>query len=172
MSVIIPYNRERAVEYAKQHALVRDYSFFDFTDYGGNCTAYISQCLFAANGIMNPAPYTGWYYYGLDNRSPSWSGVEFFYEFLTNNSSLGPFARLCKVNEMQLGDLVQLKFYGYKAFTHTLIVTKVTDRGAMRSEKNLYVSANTFDALNKNLTQYNYKEIRFLKVLGVYSKEI
>ena len=169
MSVVIPYNREKAVEYAKKHALERDDSFFDFTDFGGNCTAFVSQCLFYANGIMNPFPVLGWYYYSNINRSPSWSGVEFFYKFMTNNSNLGPFAKVCDVKEVEVGDIVQLKFYGYDNFTHTLLITKITDEPSVRSAKNIYLSANTYDVFNKNLLTYHFKEVRYLKVLGVYA---
>lgn len=172
MSVIIPYNRARAVEYAKEHAFKRDLSFFDFTDFGGNCTAFISQCLFYANGIMNPTPHTGWYYYSNISRSPSWSGVEFFYKFMTTNTYLGPFMQVSDVKDMELGDIVQLKFYGYKDFTHTLMITKITDEPAVRTAKNIYLSANTYDVLNKNLLSYHFKEIRYLKVLGVYTQKL
>jgi len=168
MSVIIPYNRERAVEYAKKHAFERDDSFFDFTEYGGNCTAFISQCLFYANGIMNPTPFWGWYYYSVVNRSPSWSSVELFYKFMTTNTIRGPFMQVSDVKNMELGDLVQLKFYGYENFTHTLMITKITDYPSIRSARNIYLTANTYDVLNRNLLSYHYKEVRYLKVLGVY----
>ena len=171
MSVIVPYNRDRAVEYAKKHAFVRDGGFFDFTDFGGNCTAFISQCLFYANGIMNPLP-LGWYYYSSHRRSPSWTGVEIFYNFMTTNNYLGPFAKVSNVKDVTVGDLVQLKFYGYKNFTHTLMITKITDAGAMQSEKNMYLTGNTYDVLNRNMTTYHYKEARFLKVQGVYADKI
>lgn len=168
MANIIPYNRERAVEYAKKYAFVRDDAFFDFTNLGGNCTAFISQCLFYANGIMNPTPFWGWYYYSSYNRSPSWSSVEPFYKFMKTNTLKGPFLQVSEVKNMEIGDLVQLKFYGYANFTHTLMITKITDHPSVRSAKNIYLTANTYDMLDRNLTSYHYKEVRYLKVLGVY----
>lgn len=165
---IVPYERSRAVEYALKYSHTRNIEFFDFTDFGGNCTSFVSQCLYFANKVMNPSQFLGWYYYNLLDRSPSWTGVEFFFDFLTKNSTLGPFARTCTAKELELGDIVQLKFYGYNEFTHTLLVTKLTDQTNLRTEKNIYVTANTYDVKNKNLTSYHYKECRFLKILGVY----
>ena len=167
MRIILPYQREKAVEYAKKHVFVRDNQFFDFTEFGGNCTAFVSQCLYAANGIMNPSLWTGWYFYDVLNRSPSWSGVTFFHKFLIQNSSLGPFGKSCDVSELELGDIVQLKFSGYEYFTHTLLVTKMTS-SQKQTEKNIFISANTYDVLDKNLVQYNYAQARFIKILGVY----
>lgn len=73
MKTVEPYNRERAVEYANRYAFVRNPDFFDFVNLGGNCTNFISQCLYYANGVMNPTPVMGWYFYSINNRSPSWT---------------------------------------------------------------------------------------------------
>lgn len=165
MKTIQPYNRERAVFYAKKYAYIRDESFFDFTEFGGNCTAYVSQCLYFANKVMNPLPVLGWYYYSSFNRSASWSGVEFFYNFITSNKTLGPFGRLCKKEELELGDVVQLKFREFTSFTHTLIVTGIVGAG---QNKKILVSSNTYDVYNKNLSVYVYEKARFIKIEGVY----
>lgn len=163
---ILPYNRQKAVNYAIKYAYVRDPAFFDFTEFGGNCTAYVSQCLYHASQVMDPTPIFGWYYFSSYNRSPSWSGVEFLYNYLTTGQRLGPFASLCKVNQLEVGDIVQLKFKEFNQFTHTLIVTKINSALPI-TEKNIFISANTYDVLNKNLASYNYEKIRFLKIEGV-----
>jgi hypothetical protein len=171
MPVVVPYNRDRAVWYAKEFALKRDENFFDFTNFGGNCTAFVSQCLYYANYVMNPLPVFGWYYYNSYNRSASWSGVNFLYEFLVNNKTKAPFAKECLVSEIELGDVIQLKFFGEQDFTHSLIITNIVKSPFDNFEitpKNIYVSSNTYDALNRNLLSYNYEKIRYLKILGVY----
>lgn len=165
---VMPYNREKAVEYAKKHAFEKDTAFFDFTSYGGHCTAFVSQCLFAANGIMNPTPVFGWYYYSSYNRSPSWSGVEFLFKFLTTNQTQGPFARVATLQEMEVGDIVQLQF-DKPYFEHSLIITHIKNHGDLMREKDIFVTANTFDVLNKNLSQYYFTNARFLKILGVFA---
>ena len=82
MIITKPYNRERAVEYARKWALSRNPLFFDFTGGGGNCTNFVSQSILAGTLNMNPTPTFGWYYTSIDDRSPSWTGVREFYEFV------------------------------------------------------------------------------------------
>ena len=38
-------------------------------------------------------PIYGWYYLSESDRSASWSGVEFLYNFLVSNNSVGPFGK-------------------------------------------------------------------------------
>ena len=47
------YDRRRAVEYALRWALSRNPEYYDFEDIGGDCTNFVSQCLFAGCGVMN-----------------------------------------------------------------------------------------------------------------------
>ena len=87
----IIYNREKAVAYAEKWALSRNPQYYDFDSLGGDCTNFISQCLYSGAGIMNYAPTFGWYYNSLNDRSPSWTSVEYLYNFITSNKSAGPF---------------------------------------------------------------------------------
>ena len=80
-----PYNRERAVEYARRWALSRNPLFENFSGIGGDCTNFVSQCVYAGCCQMNYTPDFGWYYVSLNNRAPAWTGVEFFYNFLTSS---------------------------------------------------------------------------------------
>ena len=83
MIVIKPYDRERAVEYALTWALDRNPLFLNFTGRGGDCTNFASQCLLAGSCTMEYTPDFGWYYISSENRAPAWTGVEFFYDFVT-----------------------------------------------------------------------------------------
>ena len=83
MLIELPYNRERAVEYARRSALSRNPLVIDFTGRGGDCTSFVSQCIFAGTGVMNYTETFGWYYISSENRAPAWTGVEFFYDFVT-----------------------------------------------------------------------------------------
>ena len=58
---------------------------------GGDCTNFASQCIYAGSGVMNYTPTMGWYYSSGSNRSPSWTGVVYLYNFLTGNKSAGPY---------------------------------------------------------------------------------
>ena len=79
------YDREAAVRYAKKWAFKRNPDYYNFDNLGGDCTNFASQCVYAGARVMNYTPTFGWYYRNIDNRSPSWTGVEFLFNFLTGN---------------------------------------------------------------------------------------
>ena len=158
MLLPIPYNRMRAVDYARKWALSRNPLFFDFTEFGGNCTNFVSQCIFAGAPVMNYTPTFGWYYVSQDDRAPAWTGVRFLYEFLVTNRGEGPFGREVALSELLAGDVIQLgrEETGYY---HTLIVT-----GA---ENGVYlVAAQSDDALDRPLDTYDYDYARYIHVVG------
>ena len=84
------YNRKKAIEYAQKWAYARNPKYYNFDSVGGDCTSFISQCLYAGTGVMNYNKHNGWYYINGNNKSPSWSGVEFLYKFLIENNGPGP----------------------------------------------------------------------------------
>ena len=86
------YNRQNALEYARRWALSRNPLFVNYTGFGGDCTNFVSQCVFAGSCEMNFTPVFGWYYLNGDTRTASWTGVEYFYNFIVDNAGVGPFA--------------------------------------------------------------------------------
>ena len=50
---LLSYDREAAVAYARRFALSRNPAYYDFSDLGGDCTNFASQCIYAGAGIMN-----------------------------------------------------------------------------------------------------------------------
>ena len=155
---ILPYARGAAVAYARRWALGRNPRWYDFENLGGDCTNFVSQCLFAGSGIMNFTPETGWYYLSLSRRAPAWTGVEFLYRFLVNNTSVGPFGREVEENQVQPGDLVQLgdsegRFYHSPFILSTRPV--------------ILVAAHSYDALDRPLETYSYARARFIHIDGV-----
>lgn len=50
---IVEYNREKAKQYAKKWAYLRNPSYYDYDKIGGDCTNFVSQCIFAGAGHMN-----------------------------------------------------------------------------------------------------------------------
>ena len=89
----IDYNRTLAINYATKWALSRNPKYYNFDSVGGDCTNFISQCIFAGSKKMNYSHKNGWYYNSGYDKSPSWSGVEYLYNFLTTNKGLGPRGR-------------------------------------------------------------------------------
>ena len=159
MLVTKDYNRERALEYAERWAFDRNPLFANFTGIGGDCTNFISQCVYAGSCQMNFTPVFGWYYMGSANRTASWTGVEFFYNFMTTNQSVGPFAAEVGAGDLDVGDVIQLG-RSDGSFYHTLIVTGFEDGMYL-------VAAHSDDAFDRRLDSYRYQRIRFLHIEGV-----
>lgn len=159
MLVTKPYARENAVRYAETWAFSQNPLFGDFRALGGNCTNFISQCVYAGSCIMNPTPVFGWYYRSLEDRTPSWTGVPYFYDFLVGNEGLGPFAEEVSGDALEIGDVIQLgrEVGGYY---HTLLVSDF-------SEDDILVAAQTDDAFSRPLSTYEYDFARYLHILGV-----
>lgn len=162
--VIYPYNREKAVEYAHKWAYGRNPKYFNFENIGGDCTNYASQVIFAGSGIMNYTPTFGWYYITANNRTASWTGVNYLYNFLAGNKGPGPFAEIVDVKDVKPGDIVQLSFQGAPQFDHSPVIVQT---GSTPALNNILISAHTYDRDNYPLTNYNWVDIRFLHIKGV-----
>lgn len=166
MLITKPYDPVRAVQYARRWALDRNPLFIDFTGIGGNCTNFVSQALLAGSCVMNPTPDFGWYYFSENERAPAWSSVEFFYDFMTGaptfssvNGGIGPFASVVPRARAVPGDVVQ---YADSAgdWYHTVMITAV-------ESGEIYVAAQSDDALDRPLSSYRFADARFLHVEGV-----
>lgn len=159
MLVTKPYLRERAVTYARKYAFGQNPIFGNFRGIGGNCTNFVSQCIYAGSCVMNYTPTFGWYYISLDDRSPSWTGVQFFYNFMIDNKGVGPFGREAALDEMEIGDVIQLG-NDQDGFYHTLLIVGFEGEDPL-------VAAQTDDAFARPLSTYTYDFSRFIKILGV-----
>lgn len=154
------YNRTEAAQYARRWALGRNPAYYDFTALGGDCTNFVSQCLFAGAGVMNDRPVTGWYYRSASDRTASWTGVEYLYRFLVGNRDRGPYGRVCTLRELRVGDVIQLGD-GTGRYYHCLLV--------LRPGYDPLVAAHDDNALDRPLSDYFYADARFLHVEGVRS---
>lgn len=153
------YDRRRAFEYAKSWAFSRNPLFTDFTGIGGNCTNFVSQALFAGGCVMNYTPVFGWYYRSADDRTASWTGVEFLYNFLIGNEGEGPYASEALPGGLEIGDVIQLGREG-EGYYHTLLVVGFDDDGYL-------VAAQSDDAFLRPLNTYTYDFARFLHIEGI-----
>ncbi len=159
MLVIKPYLRENALLYASRFALSQNPIFGNFAGIGGNCTNFVSQCIYAGSCKMNYKPTFGWYYISMDQRAPAWTGVEFFYNFITTNTDVGPFGRDATPDEVEVGDVIQLGREG-EGFYHTLIIVGFEGDDPL-------VAAQTDNAFGRALSTYDYDFSRYIKILGV-----
>ncbi len=154
----IPYNRTAMVAYARRWALSRNSAYYDFENIGGDCTNFASQCIYAGAGVMNYTPETGWYYISVNDRAAAWTGVEYLYNFLVNNRSVGPYGHRVSQQEIMPGDIVQLG-RSDGSFYHTPVILSVRPQ--------ILVAAHTYDALDRPLSSYNYDQVRFIHIDGV-----
>ncbi|MDL2273549.1 amidase domain-containing protein [Oscillospiraceae bacterium OttesenSCG-928-G22] len=154
-----PYSREKAVSYARRWAFSRNPAYLNYDDMGGDCTNFISQCLHEGGGEMNYRPDLGWYYRTGNDKAPAWSGVPYLYRFLLSGLTPGFFAEEAPPERMEPGDVIQLSFDG-TLFSHSLLVT-------MRDTSELYVATHTFDSLNRPLSTYDYRGIRYIHIAGL-----
>lgn len=156
----VEYDRQSAIFYARKWAFGRNPQYLDFSSLGGDCTNFVSQCLYAGSKIMNYMPVFGWFYRSGNDRTPSWTGVEYLYRFLITNGAEGPFAEETNNDKVEIGDIIQL---GRETgdFYHSCIIT------GFRNGEPL-VSAHTFNAYQRPLRTYTYEKIRFLHILGIH----
>lgn len=158
---VYPYDREKAVAYAREWAHGRNPAYYDFSELGGDCTNFASQVLYAGTGVMNYAPGTGWFYINANNRAPSWTAVQYFYNFLANNNGVGPFVRVVPLALVEPGDFVQLSDGAH--FYHTPVVVYA---GSPPTKDNVLVATHTYDSFGRKLSSYSFQEMRVLHVEG------
>ena len=159
----LSYDRQKAYEYAKKWAFGRNPQYYNFDPVGGDCTSFISQCLYAGSGVMNYSKSTGWYYINGNNKSPSWSGVEFLHKFLVRNTSVGPYGKEVEMQELQIGDIAQISFDGIK-FEHSIMIVKIED---VNDINRIYSTSHTYDTFEKPIGIYAISKIRFIHIQGV-----
>jgi hypothetical protein len=156
------YDRIAAVMYARKWALSRNPLFTDYAGIGGDCTSFASQCVLAGSCTMNLTPTFGWYYITPELRTASWTGVEFFYDFMVNNRNVGPIAVSAPIGLAEPGDVIQLSKEG--DWYHTLVVTQIKNG-------DILVAAHTLDVLNRPLSEYQYDEARLIHFISVKYSE-
>lgn len=158
----VKYDRKKAIKYAEKWAFSRNPKYYNFDQVGGDCTSFISQCLYEGCKVMNYTKDLGWYYINGNKKSPSWSGVEFLYNFLIKNKGIGPYGKVINQNQVNIGDIAQISFDG-KKFAHTLIIVNIDNVFSINGIK---IASHTFDTFNKSIAEYNFQKIRFIQVEG------
>ncbi len=160
MSIItVNYNREAALSYAKKWAFGRNPNFYNYEKLGGDCTNFASQCIYAGSLTMNYSPVFGWFYRSANDRTASWTGVEYLYNFLVSNAGVGPFGEEAALEDLQIGDIIQLG-RGNGEFYHSPVVVGFSD-------KDILVAAHSYDAYARPLSSYSFYDVRGIRIAGV-----
>ena len=153
------YNRVNMYEYARKWALSRNPKYYNYEYIGGDCTNFVSQCIYAGCGEMNYNRLSGWYYINANNKSPSWTGVEFLYDFLISNQGAGPRGVESSIDRLEIGDIIQLSFDG-RSFGHSLVVVGNGD-----NLESIFVAAHTFDVFGKRVAEYGFEKFRCIHLV-------
>jgi len=111
---------------------------------------------------MNYKKHIGWYYNSASDRTASWSGVEFLYNFLVKNKGIGPRGEKTDIDRLEIGDVIQLKFFKER-FSHSLIV--IDKKG--NTWDNVYIATHTEDAYYRKVSTYNFEDIRFIHIKDI-----
>lgn len=157
------YDRQAAKAYADYWAYRRNPMYYNFNELGGDCTNFVSQCVYEGSNVMNYTPTFGWYYINLNDRAPAWTGVNEFYNFITKNKEEGPYGSLSNVSNIKVGDVIQMKI-NHDYFHHSVIVVETGEKPSL---ENILVASHHNDANNRSILTYEYKDIRFLHIEGV-----
>ena len=112
---------------------------------------------------MNYTPTFGWYYINANDKSPSWTGVQYLYEFLVSNTQRGVFGVEIGLEDVSDGDVIQL--YGDGRFYHSMLVVSHGDKP---TAENTLIATHSFNALNRPLSTYKFESFRVVRIEGVY----
>ena len=161
----LTYDRQKALDYANTWAMGRNPMYYDYSNLGGDCTNFISQCILAGGGVMNYTRDLGWYYNNANDKAPAWTGTAYLYNFLTRSTTgPGPVGMEADVSQMEIGDIIQLSFQDTVRFSHSLIVVAC---GSPATMSDILINTHTYDRKDYPLTNYFWSRIRFIKRIGI-----
>lgn len=112
---------------------------------------------------MNYTPVTGWFYINANDRTASWTSVKYFHRFMTSNEGAGPFAIDTDRKNIIKGDVIQLGRANGE-FYHTLFVLEKTP-------DDIFIAANSNDALYRPLSSYSYEQVRYLHIIAARAEK-
>ena len=133
------YNGTKAAEYAKKYA---NSSNPDYPVFGADCTNFVSQCVYDGGmPMLVGGTDAHWYFYNMDQRSPSWAGADYFMRHWTKVRSSSYYGRAHEVliyardyilenrnavgNSIEVGDVVlYLNGADSRAYHANIISTK------------------------------------------------
>jgi hypothetical protein len=156
------FNRATAASYALKYVTKYNPDWPSFVGKGGDCTNFVSQALFAGGWTMRTSGINGnllWFCGKADHpsfRSHSWANAG----ELTKYLSLTDRAKKCRMADLALGDVVQLK--DYDIVHHTMLVTGVLPNSIRQPVA--FVTYHTNDVAQKPLTAIASQEMLFWKI--------
>lgn len=158
------YQREKAVAYAHRWAYSRNPLYLNFNELGGDCTNFVSQCIHTGEARMNYTPTFGWYYINGKDKAPAWTGVPYLYKFLIQNKGAGPYGVESVLEDVDIGDILQLSLTGGE-YGHSLLVVQT---GKVPTAENTLIATHSSDADFRPLSSYVFQKYRCIHIVGVH----
>jgi len=141
------FSRFTMKSYQNNWALSRNPAWGDFSDLGGDCQNYVSQIIKAGGAPFDASGSYQWYYYGYENRIPSWTGVNSMQTYIQYNSGLGPNGIfVSSASTLLTGDMVHIDWDNDGSYNHAVAI--------YNSGTSPTVSGHTEDCINKKLSDY------------------
>jgi len=144
------YSREKTVNYARKYALIYNKQYTDFSNSGGDCTNFVSQCVYAG-GI--PLSLTWRPYFS------SWIRVNELYYYLLRKNFGQESLSIINSNP---GSIIQFFSDSKGFYSHSGIITEVI------SSKDCLYCCHTYDKLDYPLSEIYpsiYNKIRILNII-------
>ena len=163
------YNANNAVAYANTYVFSPNPNYFNIEGIGGDCTNFASQVLNEGGGIPEHFGYHGynncWFYTSSSNRSTSWAGADYLYDYMHSNNSMINFND-SNWSSVTRGDLIQVTYDGVN-MGHSMIVTSIVYSSSGRSDL-LVTYRSTTNNHKKDilLSTRGSEDQRFMHILG------
>ena len=164
-----PYNVADAVEYALywSNKGMRNPEWGNYTGRGGDCTNFISQCLWDGgipfDTVGDPSYNQRWFWNSETNRTPTWTGVNEFWDYAINDTGYGLSASSVARTGIYTGDIVQL-VSGSSGY-HSLFVNNAYTYNGYRF---IFICCHDDDHRDYNLDNYTASK-RYLHINGWYN---
>ena len=165
-----PYDRAAATAYAKNHWQRRNAAWADFSDRGGNCQNYASQCLLEGGIPMDREGDARWvskqfedFIESMEGRSASWAAVLPFREYAERNRGFGLSAGVDQPYfSGEPGDILQM---GVDTPHHTTVITDLlTDEQG--NTVDYLICSNTANLKDYPAAAYPYPYRNLIKIYG------
>ena len=158
------YNRSKAAKYAQDYAKSYNPNYPNYNNAGGDCTNFVSQCVYDGGMPMRIGSTDAYWYYNSSGRSPSWAGADYFMRHWTKVRSSSYYGRAYEVriytrdyilnnraafgSFLSLGDIVQVLNGVDSKASHSIIVSEKTNN------TNINYCAHTSDTLNGDIFSF------------------
>jgi hypothetical protein len=161
------YNRASAKLYSKTY---RSYalknptykSMYSTDGYGGDCTNFVSQILYAGAPKMS----TNWKYNKKgttstsdDTWTNSWSVAGNLGDFLTSNTGLGPYGSVVTITSISSGDVILLSDDGGSFYFHAVAAYQYVNGS-------LTIVGHDIDRFNYPITNYFVYTLKLIHIKG------